>query len=119
MDFVLFYEDLVKPCMIPSCAMLNISEVWHFDGTLISTDIPSTLSSIKANSPTKKIFYVWDLEWLRAYKQAYTYNIKAFMDYDVKIVCRSNSHALETSYFSNRKVDAVIENFDLRAILEL
>jgi len=116
-DFTLFYEELMTPCIRPKCSTLNISEIWAFDGVLISSTINNTISAINAIAPRKKLFYVWDLEWLRGHKD-YMFNMQAYRSKEITLIARSVSHASAISNYCNREVDSIIEDFNLSKIIE-
>jgi hypothetical protein len=117
-DFVLFYEELVKPRIRPMCASVNISEIWAFDGAIISYNIENTITAINAICPKTKIFYAWDVEWIRPKKNNFLYNMQAYRSPDVKLIARSKSHADAIAKYSNRVPDAIIDNFNLPEIIK-
>jgi hypothetical protein len=119
-DVVFFYQQVSPTPLKPFCATMNISEIWSFDGTLIATDINSASVVNKVVSPAKKIFYVWDLEWMRPYhQQNYLYNLSIFRSPYLKLVARSEDHVKLIEHYCNRKVDNVIQNFQLDNFLKV
>jgi len=114
-DCTLFYEELVQPCTKPLCATLNISEIWSFNGILISTTIDNTLFSIKSVAAKRKLFYVWDLEWIRR-KKNYMYNLQAYQN--IELITRSFEYARLLENYCNKKVKAIVPDFNLYGILE-
>lgn len=115
-DFVLFYENLVNPCIKPLCAVMNISEIWSFDGILISTTLDNTSFAIKSIKPRRKLFYIWDLEWER--KHDFNYNINIYRSQEIELIARSISHQNAIENYCNRKVNAVIPDFNLYTMLD-
>ncbi len=118
-DVTIFYEELAQASVLLKCATMNISEIWSFHGVLISTTISNTLASIQAINSSKKIFYVWDLEWLRPGMQNYLHNIQAYRSNKVKLVARNKDHAKVIEDYCNRKVDGVVENFQINNFLSI
>lgn len=118
-DLVLFFENLVPPILSPQCATICINELMSFKGVLITTTIDNTTNALAMNSrkDNQIIFYVWDLEWMRPGKNAYLYNYKAFQQ-ATKIIARSQAHAKAIENYSNRKVDLIIEEFNIERIIE-
>lgn len=58
---------MVEPGVIPSQTnfpVLNLVYAYDFCGTLISTDVYTTLVLNNCLRPKKRYFYVWDLEYL-------------------------------------------------------
>ena len=117
-DFVIFFENSATSILQPDVSIMSISEIWGFDGTLISTSISTTLSMINAFAKSK-YFYIWDLEWVRRHGKDFHYLIQAYNNKDVKLIARSKEHALAIENYCNRKVDHIINNFDLKKIVRI
>lgn len=117
-DITIFYKELFQPCSKPLCASMNAAEIWGFDGVLISTDIDTTLMSLNAVAPKRRLFYIWDLEWTHAGKNDFIYNMQAFRNPRVELVARSNSHAYVIDNYANRPVNAIIPDFNIHYILD-
>jgi hypothetical protein len=118
-DIVLFFEHLVSPIIMPKCAKMDAIELSSFTGHIITTTINTTVTAISRNSNriNKIIYYVWDLEWMRPQKNVYLYNYYAFNQVN-KIISRSINHAKAIENYSNRKVDKIIEEFNIEEILK-
>lgn len=116
-DFFLFYEDMVPSCVRPLCASMNINEIWSFDGILIGTTLSTTMSIVRTVNASRKVFYVWDLEWMREGYQNYFTNIKVYKDKTIYIISRSISHAHEIERYSGRKSNMIVPNFNLEYII--
>lgn len=112
----IFTEDFEPPCMSVQTACMNISEMYSFTGILIATSLLNASMIMKINSDCKKIFYVWDLEFLRAGKNNFFSNNSVYRSPELKIVCRSPEHASALENYSNRKPDAIIQNINLMEI---
>lgn len=111
-DVVGFYENLPNPVVPANFALMNIQDIWGFDGLTIATTIQQALALRQVPGNHPKIFYVWDLEFLREGKRNFLYNLQAYRS-NLKIVCRSEEHAKCLSNYSNRYPDSIIENFNL------
>ncbi len=117
-DFMIFFENLVKPCVNPNCAAVNSNEIWSFEGILISTNINGAIAASRAVNRAKNIFYVWDLEWLRGMTD-FTSNMQAFRHPDIELVARSQHHAKAIEDYCNKKVSKIIEDINLTEIAKL
>ena len=95
-DFVIFFENLSGKIIEP---------------------ISTTLTAIKSMSPSEKYFYVWDLEWLRDRGKNFEYNIPAFIDKDIKLIARSETHAKAIKNYCNRDVIGIVEDFNLDQLI--
>lgn len=117
-DFVVFFKNLMPPAMRPFCACLYANEIWNFNGTLISTDLDSALSCLNAVNRAENILYLWDLEWLRGSQRNYIQNIAILRNPDLKLVARSVDHAKAIENYANRKVDKIVDDFNINEILQ-
>ena len=77
-ELLLFFKTMVQPCLVVQAACMHIAELYSFTGTIISTDIDSNITVINIPTACKKVFYVWDLEWLRDHKD-YKYNMVSLL----------------------------------------
>jgi len=116
-DFVVFFENLSGKVIEPAFAMMNMTEVWSFEGCLITTNISTTLTAIKSMSPSEKYFYVWDLEWLRDHGKNFEHNITAFVNEEINLVARSESHAEAIKNYCNRDVVGIVEDFNINQFI--
>ena len=117
-DFVIFFENSATSILQPDVSIMNINEIWGFDGALISTSISTTLSMVNAFAKSK-YFYIWDLEWVRRHGKDFHYLIQAYNNRDVELIARSKENALAIENYCNRKIDHVINNFDLKKIVRI
>lgn len=115
-DPIIFTENISKPYIKPRFAVMNISEIASFDGVLISTNLSSTASMIRAVNGAKKIFYAHQLEWMK--KQNFLGNVSIYRDKRVKLVAPSMEYAKAIQNYSNRTPDVIIEGFNVSAIMQ-
>lgn len=114
---IIFFEN-VSPMNVPTdFSMMNISEIWSFEGVMVATTLSSANLLRKAPNPSFKIFYVWDLEWLRG-QMDFEKNVEIYRDENIKLVARSRSHAEAIEKYCNRKVDFVTSNLDVERMME-
>jgi len=117
-DGVIFVENISKPAIPPACAIMDLSEIWNFDGLLISTTLDNTNIMIKSVIPAQKVFYVWDMEWLRGTrKNDFKRNVDILRDPTIKLVVRSESHAKCLANYANREADLIVDNFDIGRVI--
>ena len=112
-DIILFYETLALPCLPPACARMQIHEGYGFDGPIVATSLTTAEKLIRFPSPPRKIFYVWDLEWLRMPQKSYEQLRSIYSNPDLEVVARGNDHRDLIQDVWNRPVTAVIEDFNL------
>lgn len=115
-NIVGFYETLSMPMVNPHFATMPIAEAFGFDGPIVATNLSTASKLIKFPSCPRKLFLVWDLEWLR--------QPRAFSDFQsvyghpsLSLLARGNSHAQIISQCWNRDV-AVMDGFKFGSIIE-
>ena len=113
-DFVVFFENSSPMVIEPFFGVMNLQELWGFDGIAIATSVSSCLSLSNTQSPIKKFFYVWDLEWSRN-RSSYDQGIQAFLKEDIDLIARSEDHAKAIKNYCNRDLDWI---FDFNSGLE-
>ena len=118
-DFVVFFQNYTASVIQPRCGIMNMNELWSFDGVAISTSIATTKSLIKAFAPTKKYFYVWDLEWQRRHGKDFEYNLHSFIDENIKLISRGKDHTKAIKNYCNKDVVGTVKNFNLNTIMEI
>ena len=121
-EAVVFFENSSSSIIRPNFATMSLNEIWNFNGVLVSTNINTTLALKKCFAPSIKIFYVWDLEWMRpAMGQNIEFErvVQAFSDESIDLVARSKDHAKAIENYSNRKVKHIVENFNIEKLMRI
>lgn len=118
-DFVMFFENATPTAVTPLFACMNISEIWNFDGILLSTTVSSTLTSIKAVTPKRKFFYVWDLEWNRTHGKDFENSIDAYVNPEVSLIARGHDHKKAIENYCNKKVCGIMSNFNIKQLMDI
>lgn len=91
-DTIIFYSILHKPCLVPNVGVMHVSEIWGYDGVLIATDLTSAARVLRSPGPTKKYFYIWDLEWRINGPHEYSQLSQIYCNPKLEIITRSESH---------------------------
>jgi hypothetical protein len=112
-DVTGFYQDSPNPVIPCNFGLMNIQDIWGFDGLTIATNIEQAIALSKVVGTHKKLFYVYDLEYLRPGKQNFLYNLQAYRSNNLELVCRSEEHKNALQKYCNRKIEHVIEDFNL------
>lgn len=114
-DVILFYHEYDRIISPPLFAMMQSEELWGFDAPVIATSIHTADRLIKSPRPTKKLFYVWDLEWM--YRSHDIDDISAIYCHpELSLIARSQSHydILKQSW---REPVGIIEDFKYEDII--
>lgn len=114
-DFTFLTEEKFPPCVPIPCSRTNISEMWSCGGLVIATNLTTANTLAKAVIKAKKVFYVWDLEFLRGNKN-FVENSRIYRDPRLTLICRSQSHAEALENYCNRKPDAIIPDMNIERI---
>ena len=117
-NFIAFYEHLHPAIITPNFASMQIDECWGFDGMLVGTSLSTARKVMRSPEPTSKVFYVWDLEWLRP-KMPYNSMLASIYRDELVLVARSEEHKAAIEDVWNVKVRKVIPNFDAKLFVEL
>ena len=117
-DIIVFYHKYDQTPMSPHFAMMQEQEVWGFDGTVISTSLLSTEKLIRCPCPKKKLFYVWDLEWVYNPYLRYQYSKEIYQSEEIELIARSKSHAniIEACW---KKPVAILEDFNHEQLISI
>lgn len=103
-SYTIFYQEMVPFCMQPSVPVMNVTEMWGFNGTIIATTLD--LAEMALNVSGDKIFYPWDLEFLRGNKN-FMRNVSIYRNPNLRLIARSNDHGIELSNYCNRDPEVV------------
>ena len=114
-DITFLTEEKFPPCIPVPCSRMNISEMWSCKGVVIATNLTTANTLAKAVIPAKKVFYVWDLEFLRGNKN-FKENVEIYRNPSLTLICRSQSHAEALENYCNRKPDCIIPDLNIEEI---
>ncbi len=116
-DIIVFYEELARPCLPMNFASMQVAEAWAFDGILVATDLSTAAKMLRFPCAMARLFYVWDLEWVRTASRSYRDLRGVYAHPDLQLLARSNEHAtlIENCW---RKPIGVVEDFDLTHLAE-
>jgi len=112
-DIVALYEN-PSPHVLPMLfASMQFSEAWAFDGVAVSTNLSTAEKLLTFPCLTKRLFYVWDLEWLRLQPKHFQSLRGIYANPDHVLVARSNEHSRIISDVWNVPVNFVVEDTNL------
>lgn len=112
-----FYDNPAIPCIKPAFPTMHMVEMFGYAGTVIATDLGTCAKLINSFSPVKRIFYVWDLEWIRMPYKNYEMLYKLYNHPRIELVARSEDHAKAIENCWDRKVERISENFDYNRLI--
>ena len=116
-DCTIFTEySRFRPILEPRFSVMDITEMWSFDGLLISTNLSNTKLMIDAFNAATKVFYVWDLEWLRN-KKNFVENLAIYQSPKIDLIVRSFDHGRILQNYTNRAPKMIAPQFNMGVIL--
>lgn len=118
-DTIIFYENLTSYLIPPIFPMMQLAEAWGQNGIIISTDLSTTRKMIEFPNIARKIFYVWDVEWLRGKQRVFDLYHSIYTNKDMEIITRCDNHAKLIENNFNRKVLGIVPEFDLTILKEI
>lgn len=113
-----FYSSLTDHCIKPiEFNMMMMVEAFDHPGPTVATSLPTAGRLIAMPRPHPKIFYVWDLEWMR-YANINWSSVNRLMTHeDLKLIARSTSHKKAIENCFDVEVDAVVQRCAIDDIL--
>ncbi len=119
-EFIVFYEDAVRPCMQTNFATMQSIEAFSYNGSIVCTNLRSAEKLLKLPGPQKKIFYVWDLEWLRIHPQRRIFAPIAniYRNKYLQLIARGEAHKALIEDCWNRPVSGIVEDFNMVKLSE-
>jgi hypothetical protein len=113
-----FYETLALPCIPLSFAQMNAAEVYGLNWPIIATNLSTAQKLLKITGPTRRLFYVWDLEWLRIQQKDFRSLYNVYGDQRLQLITRGDSHRIAIRNAWGRD-SAIVEDFDMAKLYEL
>lgn len=117
-DIIAFYENIQPKCIPTKFALMNIIEAWDYSGTLIATDLSTASKIAKFPSVTRKIFYIWDLEWIRLRQKQFEELRSIYGNPELELVTRSVDYKKIIENCWNVEVKYTIENFEIETLIK-
>lgn len=117
LDIISFYENPNPPCITTKFATMQIFEAWNYDGIQIATTLSTADKLIKFPVAKRKIFYVWDLEWIRNIQKDFDKFSSIYSNPGLELVARSYEHKSLIESCWNVGVKKVVENFNMEELI--
>lgn len=118
LDILVLFENVQKPCVPMNFACMHITEGWGYDGPVVATNLSTASKLLRFPCVSRKLFYPWDVEWLRLKQKAFNQLQGIYGHPDLKLLARSKDHAELMCRAWNRPV-SLVENFNLETILDV
>lgn len=119
-NITIYTESISMPCIKPSCPIMYVADAWCRHHPMVATSIRTAKKLLNFHCAEPRIFYVWDLEFLRTQHQHYSLHYDIYTNPNLLLIARSKSHSDIIKNNFNRTPDAIINDSNiLGGILEL
>jgi hypothetical protein len=118
-DIVIFYENLMRPCLKPEFATMNITDAYNYSGNIIATNLNTAYKISRFPRVKKALFYVVDLEWIKVPHKEYETLANIYQNPNIELLARSYNHARQIELCWNRPVKSIIHDFDILQFKEV
>lgn len=116
---VAFYDKITKHVLRPSFPTMQMVEGWAQEGMTIATSIPSAADLLDFPGPQHKLFYVWDLEWMREPQRMWGPLSDLFTHPSLKLIVRNKEYSKAVENAFNRTPEYIMDNFDVETMKEI
>lgn len=113
-----FWEEIARPCFPLTCSVMPIYEAWSFPGPVIATNFSTASKLIKMPGPSRKFYYVVDLEWVGRGQPFEQYQA-VYGNPNLTLIARGETHKKILENCWNRKVPFVCPTFSIDKMMEL
>jgi len=120
-DAIVYCENKHRNCVPANFAVMDLSDAWVNKGPVIATTLSTARKMISFPSE-RKLFYVWDIEWIRNNHMntlRYEEYENVYGDNSIELIARSESHKKIIENTFNRSVSHIVSDFDVSEILEI
>ena len=113
-----FYSRPAMPVTKPYFSCRNVSFLSGYDGAAIATDLTGADMLLKSHTAASKYLYLWDIEWITRTVN-FSVACDILLDDRLKIIARSDSHATVINNFCNKKIDGVLDNWNIDELISI
>jgi hypothetical protein len=112
-------NDVTNNVIDPHTAITNVAEIGCFqDGVLISTNLLNAGQILSAYTSSRKILYLWDLDWMhKPYNYEWIYDVLS--NDGLEIIVRSESHRIAVLNLCGKEPLGILQNLKLEQLWNL
>ena len=118
-DIIVFFENLMRPCVAPEFATMPLFDGFNYSGPLMATTLPSAYKLLKFTGSREKYFYIWDLEWILFENKNYESLINVYSNEKLKLITRNEHHKKIVENCWGREVFATVNDFDMEKLVKV
>lgn len=113
----LFYQDLKPIAFPPMTPVFQSIEVNGFEAPVVATSLQTAFKLINAFGPTKKYFYLFNLEWIVPQQLNYEQLANIYCNPEIELIVRNHDHKVIVENCWNRKPIGILDDFNLEQLL--
>jgi len=113
-DASLFYDTVGPNSLTYDFGAFNSTDIWNFTGSLITTDIQTTIKAIKTVNKFKLLFY---FGWEKAKDVVSLINIVNTPN--VRVICTNEAASKELTRLTTKKPLGIVDNFNIKDIIKV
>ncbi len=119
LDVIVYYQVIHKQTLPHRFATMQVTECWNQHTPIIATSLSTAHKLLEFPGPTQKLYYIWDIEWLRPDNSNYELHRHAIVNPELTLIARSREHADIIENCFNRKIEHIVDDFNIEQILEV
>ena len=114
---IVFFNEYYQSIITPIFPMLQDVEMWSFQHPVIATNLETAKYLIHSPGPTKKLFYLMDLEWIYLKQKDYRI-LSDIYNSSIQLIARSQEHydLIKSCW---KKPIAIIKDFNYNDIIKI
>jgi hypothetical protein len=116
-DVTVFYDTMHRQCMMPNFPVMQMAEAWGQHGPAVATSISTAIKLLDFPGPSPKLFYVWDLQWIRRGQQMWEIFEYVYCNPRLTLIARGEDHQRVISQCFNRDVEYIVDDFNIEQLL--
>jgi len=116
-DIALFYDDYDISIFNPHFGIFPQKHMWSFSGPVLATNLKTAQKLINCPAPTKKFFYVWDLEWIHM-PTNFVETLDIYCNDKIELIARNEQYfsILEQQW---KKPIGIVEDFNYEQLITI
>jgi len=118
LDIIVFYDHMHRQCIMPNFTIMQMAEAWCQAGPAIATSIATAIKLVDFPGPDLKMFYVWDLEWMRGPQRVWGIFEDVFTHEDLVLIARCEEHKKVIDQCFNVNVPYIVEDASIPQFIE-
>ena len=117
---VVFWEELSGFTLSPHFPSMHVVDAYGYFDPIIATSLDSALTLINLPAPTRKFYYIWDLQWMNYNNDLpWGFYNRLFTNQSLELISRNKAHAGLIESCFNVKINHIFDNFSTKDLLKL